>query len=228
MRAQPLLASSNPLVAQIQQMATAFGIHNIEVYSSTALGPVCMPVSSAPPRLVLGSVLLENDDSARTFLVLRSLKILQARAATLSRTAPIDLWPVLAAFLSVLSTNWQPQGVDATKFADGQRRISGALPRQLDDDVPVLALEVIGSIGNRASQIGTAINQWGNRAALLAIGSPVAALRGVALASGHLEGPPVERVERLKWIVRSPEARDLAVFSVSEQYAEARRRAGLG
>jgi hypothetical protein len=230
MRAAPLPTEQGGFTNQIQQMATAFGVHNAEVYVSSALGPVCIPVSSAPPRVVVGSVLLEKetDDAMRAFLIMRALKIVQAHAPTISRTAPIDLWPLIAAFLSVFASNWQPPGIDAKKLAEAQQKIRGALVRRLDDDVPVLALEVIGSIGNRASQLGTAVNQWGNRTALLAVGSPGVALRAVALAGGHLEGPPDEQVERMKWIVRNPEARDLAVFSVSEQYSEARKKLGLG
>jgi hypothetical protein len=187
-----------------------------------------MPVSSAPPRIALGTALLDSEDQAgRDYLILRALKILQARAATLSRTAPIDLWPVVAGFLSVFAPDWHPQGVDAKRVAETQQKVRAAMVRRVDDDVPVLALEVIGSIGSRASQLGTAVNQWGNRVALLAVGDPSIGLAGVSLASGHVEGPPTDRVERLKWIVRNPEARDLAVFSVSEQYADARRQLGL-
>ena len=92
----------------------------------------------------------------------------------------------------------------------------------------MLALEVIGALGNRATLVGTALNQWGNRTALLSAGSLVASLRGVALAGGHTQGPPADGPERVKWIVRNPEARDLATFSVSEHYGEARNRLGLG
>lgn len=228
LRAAPLAAQHGQFGTRVQQMATAFGLHNIEIYVSSALGPVCMPVSSAPPRIALGSVLLDSEDeAARDYLILRALKILQARAATLSRTAPIDLWPVVAGFLSVFAPDWQPQGVDAKRVAETQQKVRAAMVRRMDDDVPVLALEVIGSIGSRASQLGTAVNQWGNRVALLAVGDPSIGLSGVSLASGHVEGPPADRVERLKWIVRNPEARDLAVFSVSEQYSEARKQLGL-
>ena len=97
---------------------------------------------------------------------------------------------------------------------------------RLDDDVPVLAQEVIGSLRNRVSQLGTAMHQGGNRTGLLAVGSPNAALRGLALAAGQLAGPPAGP-ERVKWVIRNPEARDLAVFSVSEGYAEARARLGV-
>ncbi len=228
LRAAPLAAQHGQFGTRVQQMATAFGLHNIEVYVSSALGPVCMPVSSGPPRLAIGTALLEHPDQAgREYLLMRCMKILQARASTLSRTAPIDLWPLLAGFLGVFAPNWQPQGVDAKRVAETQQKIKSAIVRRLDDDVPVLALEVIGSIGSRASQLGTAVNQWGNRVALLAVGDPSTALDGIALGAGHPEGPPKDQVERLKWIVRNPEARDLAVFSVSEHYSEARRQLGI-
>ncbi len=226
LRAAPLPTEAQHFQGQVQQLASAFGINALQVFVSPGIGSTCMPVSSNPPQIVFGKELIDSDDdAARYFLLVRSLKILQAHAATLSRTPPIELWPVTAAFLGVFATNWQPQGVDAKRFAEARARIQPAIPRNLDNDVPVLALEVIGSIGNRASQLGTTIHEWGSRAALLALGNPSAALRGVAVAAGQVI--PESGTERVKWIVRHPEARDLAVFSVSEQYAEARRRLGL-
>ncbi len=227
-RAAPLPTGSAAFTSYVQQVAAAFGIRGLEVFASASLGPVCLPVSAAPPQIVFGQSLLDSDDdAARYFLLIRSLKVLQANAAALSRTAPIELWPVVAAYLGLFASNWQPQGVDAKKLADAQKRIQGATQRRLDDDVPVLALEVIGAIGNRASLLGTALHQWGNRTALLSAGSLVASLRGVALAGGQTSGPPPDGPERVKWIVRNPEARDLATFSVGEQYIEARTRLGL-
>ncbi|HEX7451072.1 MAG TPA: hypothetical protein VF294_02245, partial [Polyangiaceae bacterium] len=228
LRAAPLPVSSAAFASYVQQVAAAFGIRGLEIFASPMLGSVCMPVSSAPPQILFGQALLDSDDdAARYFLMIRSLKILQGNAAALSRTAPIELWPVLAGFLSLFAPNWIPQGVDAKKLADAQKRIASVMRANLDDDVPVLALEVIGAIGNRASLLGTALHQWGNRTALLSAGSLVASLRGVALASGQAGGAPREGAERVKWIVRNPEARDLATFGVGEQYAEARARLGL-
>ncbi|MCC6217192.1 MAG: hypothetical protein IT376_20200 [Polyangiaceae bacterium] len=229
LRAAPLPAEYQAFVAQLREAATAFGLVNLDVYVSPSLGPVCMPACSSPAQIVFGKVLLESEDAlARTVLVLRALKILQARLGAFARTAPVDLWPVAAAHLAVFAPGWQPQGADARKFAEARAKIQAAMTQRLDDDVPVLALEVIGSIGNRASQLSTAANQWGNRAALLAVGDPNAALRALALSAGQTAGPPAERAERLKWVTRNPEARDLAVFSASDAYAEARRRIGLG
>ena len=228
MRAQPLPASSAAFTSYVQQVASSFGMRGLELFASPTLGAVCIPVASATPQLVFGQALLDSeDDAARYFLMIRCLKILQGKAAALSRTAPIDLWPVLAAYLSIFAPNWIPQGVEAKKLAEAQRRIQSMMPPKVDDDVPVLALEVIGAIGNRASLLATALHQWGNRTALLSAGSLVASLRGVSFAVGQPGGPPKEGVERVKWIVRNPEARDLATFCVGEQYAEARARLGL-
>jgi hypothetical protein len=146
----------------------------------------------------------------------------------MARTAPIDLWPLTAAYLSLLAPNWKAPNVDAKKLADARKRLAPVMPGNLGTDVPVLALEVAGALGNRASQLGTAVNQWGNHAALLALGDPAAGLRAIGLAAGQASGPPPEGAERRKWIMRNPEARDLAIFSVSEQYAQARAQLGVG
>jgi len=228
MKAAPLPVASQAFVAFVQNVAQSFGIRGLEVFSSPALGPVCMPISTNPPVIVFGQALLDHaDDAARFFLLMRSLKILQGRAAALSRTPPIELPAVVSAFLSLFAGNWTPQGVDAKKLADARHKLEQAFKVRVDDDVPALALEVIGSLGNRVSQLGTALHQWGNRTGLLAVGSPNAALRGLALAAGQLAGPP-SGPERVKWVIRNPEARDLAVFSVSEAYADARHRLGIG
>lgn len=226
LRATPLPAEAATFGQHVQQVAQAFGITNLDVFVSQSVGGACVPVSTSPPQLLFGQDLLDStDEAARYFLMVRTLKILQGRAATLSRTAPIELWPLTAAYLSIFAPNWHPQGVDFKRMTEARQRLQAAMPRRLDTDVPVLALEVIGSIGNRASQLGTAINEWGNRTALLATGNPAAALRAIAFASGQTI--PEDRAERLKWVVRHAEARDLMVFSVSEQHAEARRQLRL-
>lgn len=186
-----------------------------------------MVASSTPPRLIVGQALLEGtDEPARTFLVTRALKQLSSRVGALSRAAPIELWPIMAALLGVFVADWTPQSGDARRIAEAKKRIVPALPAKPDNELATLALEVIGNIGTRASQLGVAVNEWGNRTALLACGDASIAVR--ALALGQAGGVPADGPERVKWIVRHAEARDLAVFSVSDNYAEARRRLGLG
>jgi hypothetical protein len=93
--------------------------------------------------------------------------------------------------------------------------------------VALLASEVIGSIGNRASTLNTVINGWGNRAGLLAMGDLNVAITGIAWAGGHANAPPAAGKDRMTWIGRNAEARELVVFSVSDAYADARGQLGL-
>jgi hypothetical protein len=173
--------------------------------------------------LVLGHPLVAAPrDDVKSFLIHRALKVLQANAAAISRTAPIDLWPLLAAYLKAFNSTWVPQGVDQGKLTDFYGRVSRALPKGLDAQVSLLAAEVIGSIGNRASTLNTVINGWGNRAGLLAVGDLNVAITGIAWAGGHANAPPAAGKERMTWIGRNAEARELVVFSVGDAYADAR------
>jgi lipoprotein NlpI len=227
LRAGPLPASSAGYLSHVQDVARAFGFPNVEVLVSPALGATCVPGASAGATLLFGQALLDSsDDAARYCLLIRALKVLQARGGAVARTAPIDLWPMMAALLSVLVPSFAPQAVDARKFSDAKARIAAAMPSGADPELATLALEASSVIGNRGSQLGTAMYQWGNRTALLAVGDAMATLRAIGAASGG-QPAPLRGPERVKWIVRNAEARDIAIFGVSEVHAEARRRLGL-
>jgi lipopolysaccharide biosynthesis regulator YciM len=225
LRAGALPPDASGRADQVRDMAKAFGIQGIDILVSPVLGPTCLAARSVPAQIVYGAQLLEKgDDATRYFLLMRALKLVQARAATLARTVPIELGPIVAGFLSAIS-DYQPEGVDPKRLGDARKRIKDAIIHPFDGDVPMLALEVIGSLGNRASQLATALSAWANRTALLAVGNPLTALRAIALSSGA--ELPTDQTERLRWIARNPEARDLFVFSMSDQYVEARKRLGV-
>ena len=223
-RGAPLPLNLSNLGDAIRETATGYGVHNLQVFVSSAVGSVCVPVSAHPPVLLLGQALVASDrEDVRGFLVHRALKILQSNTAAISRTAPIDLWPLLAAYLKAHSPSWEPQGVDAGKLTDFYGKISRSRgQRAIDPQVALLASEVIGSIGNRASTLNTVINGWGNRAGLLAVGDLNVAITGIAWAGGHANAPPATGKDRMTWIGRNAEARELVVFSVSDAYADAR------
>lgn len=216
------------LADELDQLTNAYGLSELRVMVSPVLGSVCIPVSSHPPTIVFGQSLAAGEPTlVRTFLIHRALKVVQTNCAALARTAPIDLWPLLAAYLKVLSPSFAPQGVDTGKFQEAIARFAKLPKPAASNDLGVLASEVIGSIGNRASTLNTAVNGWGARAALLAVADPNVALSAIALASGAMNGPPQEGKDRVTWVGRNAEARDLIVFSVSDAYSDARARLGL-
>jgi hypothetical protein len=230
LRAGPVPPEAAELAGEIRAVAESMGVRSLELFVSPALGPVFLPVSGTPARLVIGEPLLRlGDDALRYFLLVRAIRMMTGEVAAFTRIAPVEQWPALAALLEAVSQGFQPAGIDAGRLADARRRVVSALPSPLPDasELSTLALEVSGAIGNRASQLGQAVGQWGSRTALLAVGLPSIALRGVALALGQPD-IPADAEGRLKWILRHPEARDAAVFAVSEGCAEARRQLGLG
>ncbi|MBK6518016.1 MAG: hypothetical protein IPG04_28825 [Polyangiaceae bacterium] len=225
-RAMPA-PSQIEVAAEVREIAGAYGLSQIQILVSTVLGHVCVPARSHPPTIIMGQSLASQDASAeRTFLIHRAMKVIQANAAVFARTAPIDLWPLLAGYLRVFSPQFSPQGVDAARFQDAFGRLSKAVPPGLGHDVGLLAADIIGSIGNRASTLNSAINGWGSRAGLLAVGDANVALTAIAWAGGNSNGPPATGKDRLTWIGRNAEARDLIIFSVSDAYVDARARLG--
>jgi hypothetical protein len=227
-RAAPLPPQQAELGERIRALANAYGFDDVSIHVSTVLGAVCIPASAHPPTLVLGQPLLASPrEDVRDFLIHRALKILQTNSSAFSRTAPIDLWPLLAAYLKLFSPSWSPQGIEASRLNEAYGRLSRAMTQAADPNLGALAADIIGNIGNRASTLNTAINSWGNRAALLAIGDPSIALSGIAWASGNINAPPASGKDRVTWIGRNAEARDIAVYLVSDAYADARTHLGL-
>jgi tetratricopeptide (TPR) repeat protein len=227
-RATPLTPQQAALGAWVHDLAQAYNLGQVQVLTSTFLGPTCVAASTHPPVLIIGQPLIASGrEDILTFLAHRALKLIQSNTAALARTAPIDLWPLLAAYLKALSPSFAPQGVDAGKLREFSARLQGVAPTHVAPQLGLLASEVIGSIGNRASTLNTVASGWGARAGLLAVGDPNVALTAVAWAGGHVNAPPASGKERTTWIGRNAEARELIVFSVSDAYADARARLGL-
>ena len=227
LRATPLAQSHPELSEHLRELAHAFGLFELDLYLSPALGAVCQPTSSTPPTLVVGTPFVTLGETlVQDALALRALRILAANAAAFANTAPVDLWPLLVAYLSCYLPDWLPPAVDPNKIAPIRERIRAVLPDTTDVDLPMLAAEVAGSIGNRASQLGIAVQQWGSRTALLHLGNPEIVLTAIAAANSQLDRLATNPVERQKWIVRNPEARDLTIFSISDAYLEARAKSG--
>ncbi|WP_437486455.1 hypothetical protein WME75_03630 [Sorangium sp. So ce1014] len=227
-RATPLPPQHADITDLARGIGAAYGLPNLQVYVTGALGTVCVPASSSPPKIVLGQSLVASPrEDVRLFLIHRAVKILQTNGSAFSRTAPIDLWPLLAAYLKAFTPSWAPQGAEAGRLREYQGRIDRVMTGGVDPKLSVLAADVIGSIGNRASTLNTAINGWGNRAAFLAVGDLNIALTGIAWSGGHTNAPPAAGKDRVTWIGRNAEARDLIVFAVSDGLAEAREQLGF-
>jgi predicted Zn-dependent protease len=233
MKATPIAADS-PVARLVMRAAVAVGLGNLNFLSSPKLGSVCIPIGSEPPTIVLGESLV-NDERVGAFLALRALKLVRVKAAALGRTVPGELGVLVSAWLKCFNPSWQPQGINPASLTAAMGRIQNAMPRNLRPAVDVMALEVAGGIGTRQATLGPAALAWANRVAFLALGDPNAALDAIASAgapgaigvAGPPKSAPKDPKERAAWVARTPEARDLVAFGVTDAFAETRARLGL-
>jgi tetratricopeptide (TPR) repeat protein len=226
LKATPLQPGT-PIGATVGSVATVIGLGALQILVSPVLGRVALPLATNPPTLLVGEGLARvKNERARMFVVVKAMKMLLAKSSAMLRGQPQEVSAVIAGLFSALNPSWTPQGVDNKRVMELARRIGPALPRNLDPTIGVIALEAAGMLGTQWSNLGMAAHAWANRAALLAIGDPNAALD--AIAWGHDEdAAPTGSEERAAWIARHAEARDLMTFSVTDAYAEARVQLGL-
>lgn len=208
-------------------LASGMGLTGLQVLVSPDIGTTCIPVSSTPPTILVGEPLLSAPNPlGQIFVVARALKLVQARAAAFARVPAKDLAILFAAYLHVFNPSWKPQGIAPPVLAEATKRLQPALQKRIDQDVGLMALEVAGAVGTQTTTLGASVLAWANRAALLAVGDPSAALDAVAWMQGLAEAPK-EPAARAAWIAKTREAIELLGFSVSDGYTEARARVGL-
>jgi tetratricopeptide (TPR) repeat protein len=220
------LPADAPLARLTASVGQAIGLGAVQVLVSAKLGAACIPVGSSPPVIVVGEALPGNGRFAE-FLVLRALKLVHARASVFARAAPSDLAILVSAWLKCFNPTWQPQGVNPALLNAAGGRLQSALPRNLDPDVALIALEAAGTIGTQAGTLGALAIAWADRVALLSLGDPNAALDAIAASGGAAAGAPRDPKERAAWIARTPEARDLIAYAVSDAFADIRARLSL-
>ncbi|HLK38513.1 MAG TPA: tetratricopeptide repeat protein [Polyangiaceae bacterium] len=225
LKATPM-ATDTPLARATARAAAAIGLYGLEIHTSPKLGRVCLPVGSTPPSVVFGDAIV-GDERLATFLALRAIKLVRVKASTLGRSTPGDFALLVSAWLKCFNPSWQPQGINAAALATAVTKVRAALPHDLDPDVGALALEIASNMGTRQATVAPGGVAWANRAALLALGDPAAALDAIAVAGGASAGAPRDPKDRAAWIARTPEARDLVAFGVTDAFADARARLGL-
>jgi len=223
LRALPFAAADSALEAEIFELSAELGLPTPKLLISPILGAICVPTLSPGPELIFGKAVADASPSTRTFLITRSLKLLMSHTAALTRIAAIELSPILAGLLSTFDDRIQVASVEPSKIAAVRARIQPHVTT-IAPDLPRLAASVAQTLGDRANQLGLLTHQWANRSALLAYGDLNAALQAIALSSGQHAFGELDREARVRFLMRHNEARELVVFSLSDDYTLARSR----
>jgi hypothetical protein len=215
------------LIGQVRELALGFGLEHVRVFVSSEIGTDCRCLGTAPVSVVLGTALVEREDSAlSTFLVLRALVIAKVNACALSVMTPEDAWSTLAGFFACFGQPWPATGQDAHHLLAARNRIRPHLTWVPEADLSSRVADLMDEVLPRAGDIGEALFRWGTRVALLGVGDPIVALE--SLQAQDVRGTrPTDEAARMRWIAGHPEARDLVSYGISEAYIAARQRAGL-
>ncbi|MCA9532743.1 MAG: hypothetical protein KC593_03655, partial [Myxococcales bacterium] len=222
---EKVLPKEHPVRVEASEAGKWFGFSDVHPRITHALPRVCVPISLNPLTLVVGAELIDNtDERERTFLFARACEIAKAGLSVALRSQPVQLAMVLSGLVHAYDPNYLPEGVDPAQLADIGQRVVKALPRKARDEMGPLAVEMAGRPGFDPRSIGLAAGDLGNRVALLATGDLSAALSALLkLNARTLEGPVRQRAELLRAL---PETASLLRFAVSEEYLDARHRAG--
>lgn len=213
--------------AAVGSIATVVGLGALQILVSPQLGRVALPLATNPATILVGDGLTKTkNERARLFVVVRAIKMLLLHASALIRWTPQDVPVLVAALFRTFNPNYTSHGVDGRRVQDYARKLTAALPKNLDPSIAVIALEAAGMLGVQWPLLAPAAVAWANRVALLAVGDPNAALDAIAWDKGEARAPTGSE-ERAAWIARHAEARELMTFSVTDTYAEARSRLGL-
>ncbi|HEX2882398.1 MAG TPA: hypothetical protein VHO25_22915 [Polyangiaceae bacterium] len=220
----PLAQRDESLAGYCQDIARSLGLRNTEFQVSPQLGTEIVAWSSSTPCLVLGQALVVSGDRPLlTYLLYRALKVVALRATALLRGTPADAQLRLCALLCALIPDWQPPGLDRSLVGSLSDRICSELPSETRERLEPLAQEIVSVFGARTAQISVLIERWAQRSALLACGDMSVALRAVAALTSKETPLPDDPTARLRWVAKNPLARDLILFSVSDEYFAARR-----
>ncbi|HEY2366213.1 MAG TPA: hypothetical protein VGH87_07510, partial [Polyangiaceae bacterium] len=223
------LPATEPIARLAAGMGQAAGIQGgVMVFVSSQLGKQCVASGDAKqPSLVIGDAFAQIPEGPRTFLMFRAIKLMQARGSAFARVAQNEVPVLVGAWLRAFAPSYAPPGIPPQAIAEATKRLQSALPRQVEPDLGLAALEVAGAVGPQLGLLGGSVLAWANHTALLGIGDLGAALDALGYAQGPRGGDPAPADDRPNWIAKTPEAKDLVAFGVSDGYTEARSRLGL-
>jgi hypothetical protein len=203
--------------------ARAMGIVMPSELFTTNVEPTVALVTGSPSRVILGSHwVTDAPPGVLDFVVWRLLKADQARVGLFIHLEPGRLQTVLLAFLSCFVEVKTP-ALDQALFETTRQRVASRLSKTLDDDLPVLALDVLTQLREGAPDLSDAVRRWVNRSALLATGDPQSALAALSVLSrgvnAEAAGPGLDTQT-----AKHPEARDLVASLLDDNFVEAYRR----
>ncbi|HVV83056.1 MAG TPA: hypothetical protein VHE35_08240, partial [Kofleriaceae bacterium] len=181
-RGERLRAREHPVAAAAQEVATAFGLGEIDIYLSTRQPWAMVAEPTSPPSLVLGSALADSRSHAGwrldavRFAAAGALKHIAASTAIPARLGEDELGVLLVALLRLFQPEFPYLAVDADAVIVQLQRLRRLIPSSLVNELRPYAIAIgPSSLDHRALARGLAAAS--HRVGLVAAGGAVTPLQ---------------------------------------------------
>lgn len=182
-RGDRLKARESSVANHAQDVATALGFGEIDVYVSTRHPYAMSAEPTSPVSLVLGQAIAQLDSRAVRFAAGSALKLAQAHLAIPARLAPEDLGVLMVALLRQFQDKFPAHGLDEAAIATQLQKLKRLIPTGLANELRPFAFAIDGQ-GFSCTQLSRDLRVGGHRAGVIAGGSVVAALAVLAAQAG--------------------------------------------
>lgn len=211
-RGDRLRARDSNVATHAQDVATALGFGEIDVYVSTRQPHAMVAEPTSPVSLVLGQAIAQADARAIRFAAGSALKLAQGHLAIPARLSHEDLGILVVGLLRQFQTDFPAGDLDEAAIAAQTQKLKRLIPTGLAAELRPFALAIDGN-QFREKEVARDLKIAGLRAGLVASGSLLAGLNILAAQAGT----------DVASFLADPVAQGLITFALSEDHASLTR-----
>jgi len=207
-RGDRLKARESSVANHAQDVATALGFGEIDVYVSARQPFAMVAEPTSPVSLVIGQSIAQMDSRAVRFAAGSALKLAQTHLAIPARLSPDELGILVVALMRQFHEKFPGHGLDENALGTQIQKLKRLIPTGLANELKPFTFAIDGASFSH-TQLSRDLRIAGLRAGLLAGGSVVAGLSILAAAAGT----------DVPSFLADPVAQGLITFAVGEDYA---------
>ncbi|HEU4614482.1 MAG TPA: hypothetical protein VFS15_20445, partial [Kofleriaceae bacterium] len=207
-RGDRLRARDSSVASQAQDVATALGFGEIDVYVSSKLPYAMAAEPTSPASLVLGQSIAQLDSRAIRFAAGSALKLVQSHLAIAARMPADDLGVLVVALVRLFQTEFPAGGLDEGAIAAQMQKLRRLIPTGLAGELRPYAFAIDPHAFSHVD-LARDLRVAGLRAGLIASGSLTAGLNILA-GQAQTDVPS---------FLADPVAQGLVSFALSEDHA---------
>ncbi len=211
-RGDRLRAKDSSVASHAQDVATALGFGEIDVYVSAKQPYLMVAEPTSPASLVIGQAIAQLDTRSIRFAAGAALKLAQTHLAIAARLPADDLGVLVVALLRLFQTEFPSHGLDEAALATQMQKLKRLIPTGLATELRPFAYAVDSNAFSHAA-LARDLRVAGLRAGLIASGSLMAGLTILA-AQAQTDVPS---------FLADPVAQGLVSFALSEDHAAVSR-----